>query len=81
MRNGAPERARVDLWGALASLEERRRAVIIMAFWDGMTSEEIAEETGIPRRTVSDLLERAVLDLKIFFFKTAKTTGQFAVGK
>jgi RNA polymerase sigma factor (sigma-70 family) len=81
MRNGAPERARPDLWGALASLTERQRAVVVMTFWEGMTSEEISEEMGIPRRTVSHILERAVLALKIFFFKLAKNTAQSAVGK
>ena len=80
MRNGAPERARPDIHAALAVLDERQWKVVVMTFWDGMTSEEIAEEMGIPRRTVSFILERAVLALKIFFFEIAKTTEQSAVG-
>jgi RNA polymerase sigma factor (sigma-70 family) len=81
MRVGAPERARVDLWGALAGLTERQWVVVAMTFWDGMTAEEIAEELKIPRRTVADILERALLVLKKNSPGVAKTTEQNALGK
>jgi RNA polymerase sigma factor (sigma-70 family) len=80
MHDGAPERARFDLWGALRSLDERQRAVVVLTFWGGLTQEEISSELGIRRRTVGFILEQSLEAIKIFLTNIAKTQGQNAVG-
>jgi RNA polymerase sigma factor (sigma-70 family) len=81
MREGAPDRARPDVWGALAVLDERQRAVIGLTFWDGLTQAEIAKGLGISQVMVHLILEDSLRALKVFFDGTYKTTSQNAVAE
>ncbi|MCC6624686.1 MAG: sigma-70 family RNA polymerase sigma factor [Deltaproteobacteria bacterium] len=58
---------RVDagrLRGALADLPEDQRAVIVLGFFDGLSSSEIAEELGIPIGTVKSRVRSAMGKLR-----------------
>jgi RNA polymerase sigma-70 factor, ECF subfamily len=47
-----------DLWLALASLDRRTRAALVMTVLDGFTQDEVAEQLGVPRGTVASWLSR-----------------------
>jgi RNA polymerase sigma factor (sigma-70 family) len=80
-RQGLPERARPDLWGAMATLNPRQRAMVILTFWYGLSQEEVADIFGCSRRHVVRILGDAIQALKIFLKKTSQTPRDFAVGE
>ena len=47
-----------DLWRALATLDRRTRAALVMTVLDGFTQDEVAELLGVPRGTVASWLSR-----------------------
>jgi RNA polymerase sigma-70 factor (ECF subfamily) len=49
---------------ALASLEPRSRQLVALAFFRGLTHEEIAEQQGLPLGTVKSLIRRALQQLR-----------------
>ena len=49
---------------ALASLEARSRQLVALAFFRGLTHEEIAEQQGLPLGTVKSLIRRALQQLQ-----------------
>jgi RNA polymerase sigma factor (sigma-70 family) len=52
------------LHDALSRIDEMARNVILMAFWLEMSDREIADDTGIPRRTVNKIRNKAYMKLK-----------------
>ena len=48
-----------DLWSALAGLDRRTRAALLMTIVDGFTQDEAAEALGVPRGTLASWLSRA----------------------
>jgi RNA polymerase sigma factor (sigma-70 family) len=71
------------LYDALAKLGEQTREIVLMAFGLNMSESEIADETGIERRTVNRIKAKACKELKkileeqgydasIFFPKSSK---------
>ncbi|KDN83272.1 RNA polymerase sigma factor [Kitasatospora cheerisanensis] len=58
----AAEAARVC--AALAGLTERQRAVVRLRYWDGLSSPEIADRTGLRVGAVKTLTYRARLSLR-----------------
>ncbi|MFO0744330.1 MAG: sigma-70 family RNA polymerase sigma factor [Myxococcota bacterium] len=52
------------LRGALTSLPEDQRAVIVLGFFDGLSSSEIADELGIPIGTVKSRVRSAMTKLR-----------------
>jgi len=70
-RADAPSHAAMDdrvdagrLRGVLAELPEDQRAVIVLGFFDGLSSSEIAEELGIPIGTVKSRVRSAMGKLR-----------------
>ncbi len=53
-----------ELHAALATLTERERALLGLAFFEGLTHQEIAARTGTPLGTVKTVLRRALQTLK-----------------
>jgi RNA polymerase sigma-70 factor (ECF subfamily) len=49
---------------AVDALEEDRAALLRLAFFDGMTHQEIAEKTGRPLGTVKTTIRRSLLELR-----------------
>jgi RNA polymerase sigma-70 factor (ECF subfamily) len=47
-----------DLWRALATLDRRTRAALVMTVLDGFTQDEVAETFNVPRGTVASWLSR-----------------------
>jgi RNA polymerase sigma-70 factor (ECF subfamily) len=47
-----------DLWRALAALDRRTRAALVMTVLDGFTQDEVAELLCVPRGTVASWLSR-----------------------
>ena len=47
-----------DLWRALAGLDRRTRAALVMTVLDGFSQEEVAAALGVPRGTVASWLSR-----------------------
>jgi len=52
------------LHGVLAALPEEQRAVIVLGFYDGLSSSEIAAELGIPIGTVKSRVRSAMIKLR-----------------
>lgn len=52
----------------LTSLPKRQQAVIFLKFYEGLSIEEIAEIMDMNRQSVSNLLHRAILNLKSNWF-------------
>jgi len=52
------------LHNALSQLDHRTRDIVLLAFWMEMTDREIADETGIPRRTVNRIRNNAYEKLR-----------------
>ncbi|MBL8345601.1 MAG: sigma-70 family RNA polymerase sigma factor [Rubrivivax sp.] len=57
-------RGHAHVHAALASLEPRSRQLVALAFFRGLTHEEIAEQQGLPLGTVKSLIRRALQQLK-----------------
>ncbi len=49
---------------ALATLDARSRQLVALAFFRGLTHEEIATQAGLPLGTVKSLIRRALLQLR-----------------
>lgn len=47
-----------DLWRALAGLDRRTRAALVMTVLDGFSQDEVAAAFGVPRGTVASWLSR-----------------------
>ena len=47
-----------DLWRALAGLDRRTRAALVMTVLDGFSQDEVATAFGVPRGTVASWLSR-----------------------
>lgn len=56
--------ARVDVWTALAGLDERQREMVSLHYTQGFGTREIAEITGIPEGTVKSRLYHAREELR-----------------
>lgn len=54
-----------DLWTALASLERRQRAALLLNVLDGYSQVEIGHKLGVPPGTVASWLARAKARLRI----------------
>lgn len=54
-----------DLWTALASLERRQRASLLLNVLDGYSQVEIGHKLGVPPGTVASWLARAKARLRI----------------
>ena len=48
-----------DVWRALAALDRRTRAALVMTVVDGFTQDEAADALGVPRGTLASWLSRA----------------------
>jgi RNA polymerase sigma-70 factor (ECF subfamily) len=48
-----------DLWRALAGLDRRTRAALMLTVVEGYSQDEVAEALGVPRGTVASWLSRA----------------------
>ncbi len=48
-----------DLWRALATLDRRSRAALVLTVVEGYSQEEAAAALGVPRGTLASLLSRA----------------------
>ncbi|MBL8326379.1 MAG: sigma-70 family RNA polymerase sigma factor [Rubrivivax sp.] len=57
-------RGHAQVHAALASLEPRSRQLVALAFFRGLTHEEIAAQQGMPLGTVKSLIRRALQQLK-----------------
>ncbi|MBL8288454.1 MAG: sigma-70 family RNA polymerase sigma factor [Rubrivivax sp.] len=57
-------RGHVRVHAALASLEPRARQLVALAFFRGLTHEEIAVQQGMPLGTVKSLIRRALRQLR-----------------
>ena len=53
-----------DLWRAMASLDRRTRAALVLTVLDGYTQDEVAEMLGVPRGTVASWLSRGKAHLR-----------------
>jgi RNA polymerase sigma factor (sigma-70 family) len=81
MRQGAPERARVDVWEALEALNERQQAVVVLTFWEGLSQAEIVKELGMSQPTVHRTLNESLFLMHKFFAEANKIAEQNALGK
>lgn len=57
-------RGHAHVHAALASLEPRSRQLVALAFFRGLTHEEIADQQGLPLGTVKSLIRRALQQLR-----------------
>lgn len=57
-------RSHAHVHAALASLEPRSRQLVALAFFRGLTHEEIAAGQGLPLGTVKSLIRRALVQLR-----------------
>jgi RNA polymerase sigma factor (sigma-70 family) len=80
-RQELPERARPDLWAAMAKLEPNQRATVILTFWYGLDQTEVADIFGCTQKTISKTLDRAVDALRKILANGYKTPRDFAVGE
>lgn len=48
-----------DLWRALATLDRRTRAALVLTVVEGYSQDEVAEALGVPRGTLASWLSRA----------------------
>jgi RNA polymerase sigma-70 factor (ECF subfamily) len=53
-----------DLWHAMAQLDRRTRAAIVMTALDGYTQDEVAALLGVPRGTVASWISRGKARLR-----------------
>jgi RNA polymerase sigma factor (sigma-70 family) len=54
----------VDVWVAMGSLNLPQRACVFLRYWEGMTTDEIAEELAMSTRSVRRQLARARTTLR-----------------
>lgn len=57
------------LYHALNNLKEKQRNVILMDYWFSMTDEEISKRSEITRRTVYNLRNRALNEIRRYYEK------------
>jgi RNA polymerase sigma-70 factor (ECF subfamily) len=57
-------RDRLIVLGGLAELPRPQRQAIVMAYWGGLTAEEIAERSGVPVGTVKSRIRLALIKLR-----------------
>jgi RNA polymerase sigma factor (sigma-70 family) len=55
-----------ELWSVLARLPERRRAALVLRYYEDLPVNEIARLLGCRPGTVSSLLHRGLADVKEF---------------
>ena len=79
-REGAPERARPDLWAAMGTLTERQRTVVVLTFWHGLSQDEVSEVVGLNQAQVSRAVDEAIQALKKFLAKSHNSPRESAVG-
>lgn len=53
-----------DLWRAMADLDRRTRAALVLTVLDGYTQDEVAEMLSVPRGTVASWLSRGKARLR-----------------
>lgn len=53
-----------DLWRAIADLDRRTRAALVLTVLDGYTQDEVAEMLSVPRGTVASWLSRGKARLR-----------------
>jgi RNA polymerase sigma factor (sigma-70 family) len=53
-----------ETWTAVLRLPSKRRAVVVLRFWQDMTIDDIADTLGWPVGSVKSTLHRALKDLK-----------------
>lgn len=63
-REATAELGADDLFDALARLAPRRRAAVVLRFYEGRSEAEIADVLGVRPGTVKSLLHRALADLR-----------------
>lgn len=64
-RPAGEERAEVSLVArAVGQLEAKERQVLVLATYDGLTQQEIADQTGMPIGTVKTLARRALIRVR-----------------
>jgi RNA polymerase sigma-70 factor (ECF subfamily) len=68
------------LHGALATLEPRGRQLLALAFFRGLTHEEIAAHTTMPLGSVKSVIRRALLQLREQLQSAPHTTPVSAQG-
>ena len=49
---------------AVANMPERRKAVFIKSRWEGKSNDEIASEMGITKKTVENMLNAALKEIR-----------------
>lgn len=54
-----------DLWRAMADLDRRTRAALVLTVLDGYTQDEVAEMLCVPRGTVASWLSRGKARLRV----------------
>lgn len=54
-----------EVLAALATLPQRRREVVVLRYWSGLTEAEIAEALGISRGAVKSTASRALAQLEV----------------
>ena len=59
---------------ALARIPDVQRQAIVMAYWGGLTAEEIAEDSGVPVGTIKSRIRLGLMKLR------DRTAAQLAVG-
>ncbi len=52
------------LWQCLQELNDKQRSVILMAFYDGLTHDELAERTTTPLGTIKSWIRRGLQSVK-----------------
>jgi RNA polymerase sigma-70 factor (ECF subfamily) len=57
-------RERAIVVSALGRLPEPQRAAVLMAYWGGMTAEQIAESSGVPVGTVKSRIRLGLMKLR-----------------
>jgi RNA polymerase sigma factor (sigma-70 family) len=54
----------LDIYEAVRRLNPRRRVVVTMSFWHGMSNREIGEALGVTHQAISQVMAQALFDLK-----------------
>ena len=67
----------IHLCNALSKISDRARGVILMFYWLDMTDQEIAVETGLRRRTVNDIRNKAQDKMKKFMERDGYDASRF----
>jgi RNA polymerase sigma-70 factor (ECF subfamily) len=60
----APDRCGPDIAKALAGLSDNQRNAVVLAFYEGLTHDELAIRLGAPLGTVKSWVRRGLLALK-----------------